>query len=283
MKNRILWLGGLLFFCTVLLQAQELKVESFNMLERDLLARTAERLDLNDVPCAVLRVSVADAKSFTFTGNVIGDVVYQPGEAIVYLSAGSRNLTINSEKFGSLKFDFPERLKKQVVYKLTMKLILSEDQKIRTLVMPVMGVGSTPSYGLMVGVVRKTGAYVKAKYNFRSLGADYECDGNGVVAGTDEPSWFTGKSKESRLALTAGVLQRIQRPIYLYAGLGYGYKKQGWEMADSEWAESRNKSYKGLEIEAGGIYRLKNLGLSAGIQTNQFKYWEATLGVGIMF
>jgi hypothetical protein len=36
-------------------------------------------------------------------------------------------------------------------------------------------------------------------------------------------------------------------------------------------------------VEAGLILRAKNIALSAGIQTNSFKYVEATIGVGIMF
>ena len=40
---------------------------------------------------------------------------------------------------------------------------------------------------------------------------------------------------------------------------------------------------KGIEAELGGIYRIKNVAISAGVQTNSFKYWESTLGVGIMF
>ena len=89
MKRTIL-IGGLLIFLSTLLRAQELKVESFERLDMDLLARTSERLDRNDVPCAVLRVSVRDAQSFTFAGNIIGEVVYQPGEALVYLTDRSR-------------------------------------------------------------------------------------------------------------------------------------------------------------------------------------------------
>jgi len=78
-------------------------------------------------------------------------------------------------------------------------------------------------------------------------------------------------------------LQRLYKPLYLYAGAGYGTKILGWEMQGGEWAENVDESYKGIEAELGGIYRIKNIALSAGVQTNSFKYWEATLGVGIMF
>lgn len=261
---------------------QEVKVSAFQRMDRDLLARTQERLDLNDEPCAVVRVSVSDAKAYTFEGNIIGDVIYKPGEAIVYMTQGSRNITIKSDKFGSLKYDFDTKLEKQVVYKLTMKLIQSDANKTRTLVMPVVGLGEATSFGAMIGVVRKFGAYAKAKTNLKSQSTDLECDGDGLdTNGT--PMWFTGEKTTSRLAITGGLLYRVVLPLYIYAGAGYGYKKLAWETADSSWAENTDKTYTGVEAELGLIFRAKNFAVSAGIQSNSFKYMEATVGVGIMF
>jgi opacity protein-like surface antigen len=264
------------------LSAQEAKVSAFQRMDRDLLARTQQRLDLNDVPCAIVRVSVPDVKAYTFEGNIIGDVIYKPGEAIVYMTQGSRNITIKSDKFGSLKYDFDEKLEKQVVYKMTLKLIQSDANKIRTLVMPVVGLGEATSFGAMIGVVKKYGFYVKAKTNLQSQSTDYECDGDGLDSdGT--PIWFTGQKTTSRLAVTAGLLYRASLPLYVYAGAGYGYKKLAWETADEAWVENTDKTSTGAEVEAGLILRAKNIALSAGIQTNSFKYVEATIGVGIMF
>jgi hypothetical protein len=221
-------------------------------------------------------------KAYTFEGNIIGDVIYKPGEAIVYMTQGSRNITIKSDKFGSLKYDFDEKLQKQVVYKMTLKLIQSDANKIRTLVMPVVGLGEATSFGAMIGVVKKYGFYVKAKTNLKSQSTDLECDGDGLYEdGT--PMWFTGQKTTSRLAVTAGLLYRASLPLYLYAGAGYGYKKLAWETADGTWAENTDKTYTGPEVEAGLILRSKNFAVSAGLQTNSFKYVEATIGVGIMF
>jgi hypothetical protein len=251
-------------------------------MDRDLLARTQERLDLNDVPCAIVRVSVPDAKAYSFEGNIIGDVIYKPGEAIVYMTQGTRNITIKSDKFGSLKYEFDAKLEKQVVYKLTLKLIQSDANKTRTLVMPVVGFGEATSFGAMIGVVKKFGAYAKVKTNLKSQSTDLECSGDGLAAdGT--PMWFTGDKTTSRLAITGGLLYRVALPVYLYAGAGYGYKKLAWETADGTWAENTDKTYTGVEAELGAIFRIKNFALSAGVQTNSFKYVEATIGVGIMF
>lgn len=283
MRNQTLLCGALLLLLSSWLQAQDLRVESFARLERDLLARTSQRLDRNDVPCAALRISVANAKSFTFAGNIIGDVVYLPGEAIVYLTDRTRKIRISSDKFGSLDYEFPERVLQSVTYRLKLRLVEDKENKIRTLVMPVVGIGETFSYGAMIGVVKKTGAYIKVKYNFQELGADYECDNSGVIVGTESSSWFTGDNKYSRFAITGGLLQRLWKPAYLYVGAGYGYKKLGWELEGGEWAENTDKSTKGVEAELGAILRLKNIAFSVGVQSNSFEYWEATVGIGIMF
>ena len=282
MMRKALMLCGLLLGMFASLQAQDLQT-SFERLERDLYARTHERLDLNDVPCAVLRVSVSNAKDFTFSGNIIGDVIYHPGEAIIYMTNKSRKIHITSDKFGSMDLEFPERLEKQVVYRLTMKVIVPEAKKTRTLVMPLAGLGEVPSVGIMLGIVKKWGGYVKIKSNFSSQSTSLVCNDQGYIEGTNDQAWLTGKSASSRFALTGGVLYRVVLPFYLYAGGGFGSKKQAWEMPNDTWAEVSDASTEGFEAELGGIYRFKNYAVSAGVQTNQFKYWEATLGVAFMF
>ena len=96
---------------STLLQAQEL-VSHFKVLEHDLIARTHPHLDLNDAPCVVVRVSAGGIKNYTFEGNIIGDIVYSSGEALIYMTQGSRNITIKSSESGMIKFDFPEMLQK---------------------------------------------------------------------------------------------------------------------------------------------------------------------------
>lgn len=121
---------GILYFCFFLLNcaiyAQEVK-RDFEVLEFDLLARTKPRMDLNEIPCAVLRVSAANIKEYKFEGNIIGNIIYNPGEAIIYMTNDSRNININSDLFGMMRYEFPERLRKQVVYKLSLKIEAPEE------------------------------------------------------------------------------------------------------------------------------------------------------------
>lgn len=283
--NRIrLMLCGCLLLLSTCLFAQELE-KDFNVVSNSFLAQKEPRYDNQENLCAIVVVSAANMNTYTFENSmIVGNIMYKSGEARIYMAKGAKFLTIKSNKFGVETFNFPEPLEKGTVYKLDLKVVLSEDQKTRTLVMPVAGLGETMSYGAMVGVVKKTGVYAKVKYNFQSFTKDYECNDQGVIAGTDNyNSWFTGNNKIARFAITGGLLQRLWKPAYLYVGAGYGYKSLGWEMEGGEWAENTDNSYKGIEAELGAIYRIKNFALSAGVQTNSFKYWEATVGLGIMF
>ena len=123
-KRNLLCLFVLLF--ASLLHAQDVK-PTFEVLEFDLVARTKPRLDINEVPCAVVRISAADIKGYAFEGNIIGDIVFGPGEALIYMTNNSKSLLIKSDMFGTLNYQFPERLRKQVVYKLSLKVEAPEE------------------------------------------------------------------------------------------------------------------------------------------------------------
>ena len=284
MKKNLYILGCLLLLSTFL-QAQEL-VPSFRTLEKDLLARTQPRLDLNDVPCAIVRVSAANIETYTFEGNIIGDVIYQSGEALVYMTKGSRNITIKSNKFGMLKFDFPQKLEKQVVYKLDLKLILPEDQKRKTLIMAEGGFHpSHTSFGVMAGIVAKHGAYVRFQSDFGSTSADLECDDTGALTsgGTGTPYYIEGSSAKSRLSITGGYLYRFAKPLYGYIGGGYGQRTLAWETVEGEWVKNIDHSASGIAAEIGLIGKFKGCALSLGVHTINFKYMELSAGVGFFF
>lgn len=283
--RKSLFLCGCLLLLSTFLQAQEL-VPSFRTLEKDLLARTQPRLDLNDVPCAIVRVSAANIETYTFEGNIIGDVIYQSGEALVYMTKGSRNITIKSNKFGMLKFDFPQKLEKQVVYKLDLKLILPEDQKRKTLIMAEGGFHpSHTSFGVMAGIVAKHGAYVRFQSDFGSTSADLECDDTGALTsgGTGTPYYIEGSSAKSRLSITGGYLYRFAKPLYGYIGGGYGQRSLAWETVEGEWVKNIDHSASGIAAEIGLIGKFKGCALSLGVHTINFKYMELSAGVGFFF
>ena len=284
MKMKLLLCGCILLLSTFV-QAQEL-IPSFKVLEKDLLARTHPHFDLNEDPCAIVRISAADIESYTFEGRIIGDVIYQSGEALVYMTKGSRNIIIRNSKYGMLKFDFPEKLEKQVVYKLDLKLILPEDQKRKTLIMAEGGFNpSHTSFGVMAGIVAKHGAYVRFRSDFASVDTEWECDDTGALtsgpAGT--PYYVEGSSAKSRLSITGGYLYRFMKPLYGYVGAGYGQRTFALETIGGEWVKNIDHSASGIAAEIGLIGQFKGCALSLGVQTISFKYMELSVGVGFFF
>lgn len=54
-----------------------------------------------------------------------------------------------------------------------MKLVEDKNNKLRTLVMPNLSYGSSRlSYGIMIGIVKKTGGYIKVKSDFGSISSE---------------------------------------------------------------------------------------------------------------
>ena len=105
------------------MNAQEIKVKSFQKLDRDLFARTNPRMDLNDDPCTVIRF-ITPGKGLEFEGNVVGEPLYFAGETVVYMTKGSKRVTIKHPEYGVLRYEFPEKLDRQCVYEIPLKLIV---------------------------------------------------------------------------------------------------------------------------------------------------------------
>ena len=125
--KRILLLLPLLL-CSLISQAQELKVKSFAQAAMDLSASTHERKDLNGNACALVKVQLA-REGATFKGNVMDDVAYKVSEYWVYMARGSRDMSITVPGFLPLEVNFAElsggsvaRLEGKTTYILTIAL-----------------------------------------------------------------------------------------------------------------------------------------------------------------
>lgn len=290
-QKKILLLGLLLCLGIQSISAQELVIEGFRKLDRDLYARTHERVDGNEIPCAVLRISVADAKDYTFEGNIVGAVVYEPGEAIVYMTNRSRNITIHSNKSGTRRVVFADMnseipyLEKSTTYRLELKLILPEDQQRRTLVIGNIGYHPAQfSYGAMVGVAAKHGAYMHIRTDFGSATASHQCDDTGMLLSANKmPYYKEGIFHTARFSFTGGYLCRFSHLFYGYVGGGYGYRTLAWETIEGELVENIDHSASGIAVEAGLIGNFKRFALSVGCQAVDFKYPELNVGIGYFF
>ena len=158
-------------------------------------------------------------------------------------------------------------------------------ERPRVMVMPVMGFRTSQmSYGLMVAAMRRTGGYIKAKYSFSNTPSDdFECNDVGMSGEDGEVQWYTGKTEKSRLSVTGGIVQRLWKPFYLYAGVGYGTRTLVWETVGGKWGKNKDHSLEGVEAEIGGILSAGPMVVSLGLQTNSFKYLEGNLGIGVIF
>ncbi|MCM1313106.1 MAG: PEGA domain-containing protein [Bacteroides sp.] len=156
----------------------------------------------------------------------------------------------------------------------------------RTLVMLEAGYHpSQISFGAMVGMVETNGAYLRFRSDFGSASTDLECDdtGNLTAGGTGIPYYKEGATTKSRMSITAGYLRRLAKPLYMYVGAGYGSRTLAWETIDGELVKNTDHSATGIAGEIGAIGRFGKFALSVGYQTVNFKYHEASLGIGFMF
>lgn len=267
--------------------AQKITVTQFEENLTDLYARTHPREDLNDEPCAVLRVQTSEAKKLTVECNfAVGEPIYSPGEIIVYVADGTKSITLKSDEYGVLTYALPKKAVKQKVYQLKVKLEVSEAKRRRMLVM-LDGAWhpDQPSFGAMVGFVATHGAYVRFRSNFKSASSDYECNASGQLTsgGTGTPFYKPGVNNNSRLSITGGYLYRVIPQLYAYAGAGFGQRINTWETVEGKLVKNTEHSHSGAALEIGVVGRYKMFGVSLGVQTINFKYAEPSFGIGVFF
>lgn len=124
MKSKFHILIILLLAC-VNLSAQELTIRSFRQ-SNDIIARIDERKDLNNQPCALIKVQVA-LKDVKFEGSVIGEPLYKTSEYWVYVPQGKQTLRIKHPNYLPLEMKLPygdevKELQSNRVYMLTLVL-----------------------------------------------------------------------------------------------------------------------------------------------------------------
>ena len=78
--------------------AQEIRVRNISQLTTDLSARSVARLDDNNKECAIVRVNIPSIKTIKFE-NIVGEVEYNAGEYILYVSEGTNQIPFFVEGF----------------------------------------------------------------------------------------------------------------------------------------------------------------------------------------
>ena len=166
-----------------------------------------------------------------------------------------------------------------------MKSTIKPKEPRRTLVMAEVGYHpSQISFGAMVGIVSKNGAYLRFRSDFGSASTELECDDTGALAnGTGTPYYKEGVTTKARMSITAGYLRQIIKPLYAYIGAGYVNRVLAWETIDGELVKNTDHSATGVAAELGAIGRLGQFAVSVGFQTVNFKYHELSAGIGFFF
>ena len=291
--KRILLLLALLAL-PFLLQAQDkrLVVRRFDMNPGDLRAKADPVYDKTHKPAALIEIVFSAKETIRFEGNIVGKPAQDPGKWAVYMPEGASWLDMAVDGCAPVHFVFPAETPLISAHTYLLELDVKEqksriDHSLRTLVMPTFSYNqSQQAFGLMLGLVRKNGGYVHAKTDFHfGLNPAVSCDAEGNIQGIK--GWFSGNPHKSRFAVTAGYMRQVAEPLYAFVGGGYGSRILAWEMYGSEGSYDLVRvapnSFTGFEAELGLVFRLGGFALSAGVQTNQFKYFEANVGIGVMF
>lgn len=267
-------------------QEKRLNVRSFELDPFEMRAKTNPVYDRSGTPSAMIVIHFSALDSIDFNGNIIGRPQQSKGECIVYMPAGSKWIEIMAKGCPILHYDFPEETALLPSRGYILNLEIIEANPIRALMMPVGGFcNSQSSYGLMLGVARRNGGYMKFTSNFRfGPGASLTTDSEGKAKWYSP--WFTGKTEKYRWSLTAGYLRSITPSLYLYAGGGYGIRSLLWQFYEAPgkngYAEVDDVSFSGPAAESGLIMRFGPVAVSAGVNTINFKYWEASAGIGVL-
>ena len=143
------------------------------------------------------------------------------------------------------------------------------------------------AFGITYARVKQYGFYVSAMMNPSvRFHADHYASANGAIDG--EYPFYSGKHTSTRISATAGALVRLHIPMYLYAGVGYGYRGLFYETTEHEWVAWRttNTIYHGMNWEVGLMGNIKGFAISLGVSSiTDFSnmYYEAKLGLGYCF
>ncbi|MDR1762349.1 MAG: hypothetical protein LBR64_00115 [Dysgonamonadaceae bacterium] len=151
----------------------------------------------------------------------------------------------------------------------------------------------TMPIGFTAGVFNRYGFYVSLKIDAHDGDYTYPCNNTLVPAiPIEDPKYEFARKKWNSAMYTGGFVYQLKRNIFLTAGGGYAKREYLREISaeaplptgrKSEWCFNVDASYKGLTLEAGGMYEWKKLLLLAGVNTVRFKDLDAYLGLAYTF
>ncbi len=125
------------------------------------------------------------------------------------------------------------------------------------------------------------GLYAKGYVGVRWVSPAY----SGLSDGTSEQGtlWTTGKERRSRFGISAGGSWFPLKYLGIYAGAGYGQEKIYWEDTNHEWVAITDLTRRGIQADAGLLFRWRWLTAFAGVTTVTFRTIRVETGLGVRF
>ena len=123
MKRVLFFVFGILLCLGI--YSQELKVKSFTLAATDISAQTQQRKDLNDEPCALVKVQFVGDILYV-EGNVIKPLVKKGNETWAYMTHGSQQMKVLTKDYLPIMVDFSNYGISQVEKNKTYVLVLTK-------------------------------------------------------------------------------------------------------------------------------------------------------------
>lgn len=208
------------FFLTLIISgigtcySQNISVESFRLLEKDLDARVNfPKRDQNGEVCAIIKV-VTPETDFVWDSDALGIVSAErkTGEYWLYVPRGARFLTIKHDLLGILReYQYPIPIQPATVYE--MKLITAEIEKIvkkPEIITQWLAIDSEPKGAnifieeKLVGTTPYTGQFPEGEYTYRIELPRYHPEaGKVTLKGKRETLTFTMRPRFGNIFVTS--------------------------------------------------------------------------------
>ena len=161
---------------------------------------------------------------------------------------------------------------KQLRFKVEIENVVTS--KIKYLISGQSAVYPQMSYGLMFGVFKQYGGYIKARSDFRF------------------PEYFAENKKQSyaiideyfsRTTVTVGALMEVTKWFSPYIGVGYGNLRSVFVDDEGDSIEDKASYLQGVSLEGGFIFKFRKIALVIGANNTKFIHTDFEVGIGYIF
>ncbi len=192
--------------------------------------------------------------------------------------------TIRSSGVKQIRYDISRKGKLMEGRDISFRLDVSGKNILgnRKLIIASMSPLTPCSYGGMLGAVRKLGGYVSVRSNYEFGSSDFSITSSGAYHGGGY-IYPTKINCVQTLMFTGGLLVRVCKFVYPYAGFGYGHNKYLFEYKSAGLGLVTDISPIGFAAETGVVSKVGPIAVSVGVSTIKFKAFSLDLGLGVMF